>query len=118
MLLGLIEKDGEKAMERKFRIIGVQVTDGKVVLGLKPLETESEIRPEEIIEKLPSSEEERIVIKLMKAMEKMMPAVGMSRPQNTPIRLELTEHEYKQIGSPNVYQNVVLEFNVKIKDAL
>ena len=105
-------------MKRKFKIVVVQVLDGRVILGLKPLETaESKIRPEEIIEELPSSEEERIALKLSRAMVGAMRGLpGMPLPPSTPIiRLELTEDEYKHIGSPSVYQSVILEFDIKVE---
>ena len=115
-------KSSGKVMKRKFKIVVVQVLDGRIILGLKPLETaESKIRPEEIIEELPSSEEERIALKLSKAMVSGMVGAmrglpGMPLPPSTPIiRLELTEDEYKHIGSPSVYQSVILEFNIKVE---
>lgn len=107
-------------MERKFRIVGVQVSDQKVVVALQPLEAESKIRLD-VIEELPSSETERIASRIAQAYLKQLKQIklpGMPQPrgQGIPIiTLELTEGEYRHIGSPTVYQTIILEFNIRVE---
>lgn len=106
-------------MERRFRIVGVQILDYKVVVALQPLEAESKIRPEDVIEELPSSETERIASRISKAYLKQLKQIklpGMPRHRGIPtITLELTEDEYRHIGSPTVYQIIILEFNIRVE---
>jgi len=83
------------------------------------LEAESKIRPEDVIEELPSSETERIASRISQAYLKQLKQIklpGMPRPRGIPIiTLELTEDEYRHIGSPTVYQTIILEFNIRVE---
>ena len=107
-----------KRIKRKFEIVSVQVLEGRIILGLKLLETtESKILPEEVIEKLPSSDEEGVALRLAKAMTgEMRRLPGISRPTKLPpIRLELTEEEYRSIGCPTIYQTIILGFTIEVE---
>jgi len=100
-------------MERKFKIVKLEVLDGKVILGLKPLE----IRPEKVIEeKITSSTEERIALRIARAFTETLISRQLmpQPPRREIINLTLSEDEYKDIGSPQIFQTVILEFKITI----
>jgi len=105
-------------MERKFNIVGVHAIDRKIVLALKSVETpESKMRLEEVIEEPSRSPEDRFAMKVSQAfLEAFGQMPGMPQAPSPPtIRLELTEDEYRDVGSPTVHQTVVLEFSVTLE---
>lgn len=106
-------------MKRKFRIVGVKVVEGFVVLDFMPIDVPKPINPEEVIEELPGSDEERVALKVVKALAKaytkLIPGFPSTEMDSPLVTLRLTENEYRIIGAPTVYQTVVLEFNIKVE---
>jgi len=99
-------------------IRGLRAFDGKVILMLEHLE-KPEVHPENVIEETSTSPEERIALKLSQAMVKAFMTAGMPgipQAQLVQFQLELTDDEYRQIGSPTLYQTVVLKFNIEVEE--
>jgi hypothetical protein len=99
-----------KVIGKRFKITSIVTTAYGVALTLSPLEKP----PEQVMEPIPRSETERVVMTMQSVMERTLkkflpPEARTSYPS---ITVELTEEEYAQLGKPTIGDLIELTLKV------
>lgn len=106
-----------KSIERRVRIVSVQLTNEQIILQFQSpfMEMPKMPRFEDVIMEEPKTEEEKLAVRMTKAYVEELEKRGYSPfrrsqvPRPAPLRIELTKDEYEKLGKPTVDEYLTLK---------